>query len=385
MRWPDWRAFLGGKPAEERSIGDNSIFVSYRRGVDESWALLVRKELEAAFGAAAVFMDVRSIRTGDQWRDTITEAIRGSRVLVVVIGPGWRPHELDDDDDILRHELVTAIEAGVRLAPVTVGGASLPAAEAVPGRVAPLLDAQAHAIALQNCDAALDELGRAVDEMLRARSAQEIRAERDRLQSRVELLDRELAAITGSASLPASGREVDAYLSYSARADAEFARALQAGLHDIGRPRLRRRGTIRAFVDTVSLSAGPDLASAIEATLDAAEFLVLLASPEAAESAWVDHELRYWLQAKGPSSVLLVLTSGELVWDDALGDFGSASTSLPAALFGAFEWEPLWLDARDRPPVVACTLDNDWFLGVVAGLAAPILDMSGADVMAAYR
>src|SRR4051812_8766170 len=145
----------------------------------------------------------------------------------------------------------------------------------------------------------------------------------------------------------------DAFISYSQKADGTLAPRLQRELSRIARPWYRRRG-MRVFRDETTLSATPELWPAIQRALDESRYFVLLASPEAAASYWVNQELTYWLSQKQagerpPSErVLIVLTDGKIVWDrtsGASGDFDwSASNALPAALRGAFHAEPLYVD-----------------------------------------
>ena len=49
------------------------------------------------------------------------------------------------------------------------------------------------------------------------------------------------------------------------------------------------------FRDDAALAIRPSLWSDVRDKLDASRFLVLLASPAAADSRWVDLELRHWL------------------------------------------------------------------------------------------
>src|SRR5262249_20128233 len=46
-----------------------------------------------------------------------------------------------------------------------------------------------------------------------------------------------------------------------------------------------------------------------------------------------------------PQTLLIVLTEGTILWDDAAGDFDWAATdALPRCLAGVFKSEPLWID-----------------------------------------
>ena len=101
------------------------------------------------------------------------------------------------------------------------------------------------------------------------------------------------------------------------------------------------------FRDDTSLSATPSLWPSIEQALGNSRFLILLASPEAAASHWVNKEVAYWLDNKGADTLLIALTDGELSWDNAVGDFAARENApLPPVLTGRFASEPKWVDLR---------------------------------------
>src|SRR3954462_8989791 len=104
----------------------------------------------------------------------------------------------------------------------------------------------------------------------------------------------------------------DAFISYSHAADGELAPALQTGLQSLGKPWYRRR-ILRIFRDTTSLAATPELWPTIEQALAESRFFVLLASPEAEQSHWVNEEVGWWRTHRPSSTALIVLTGGNLV------------------------------------------------------------------------
>src|ERR1041384_812541 len=112
----------------------------------------------------------------------------------------------------------------------------------------------------------------------------------------------------------------DAFISYSHARDKPLAAALQGVIQRLGKPFYRRRA-LRLFRDDTSLSATPHLWPTIERALENSRYLILFASPDAASSKWVDDEVEYWLKHKSIDTLLLAVTDGALVWDDALGDF----------------------------------------------------------------
>ena len=95
--------------------------------------------------------------------------------------------------------------------------------------------------------------------------------------------------------------------------------------------------------------------------------LIVVASPEAARSDWVDREIATWLAEHPATTIILVLVEGELKWaDDGSGWDLAASTALPRALLTAFTDEPLWVDMRGVDG------DNEQFTDRVVTVAAAI-------------
>jgi tetratricopeptide (TPR) repeat protein len=138
----------------------------------------------------------------------------------------------------------------------------------------------------------------------------------------------------------------DAFISYSHAKDKPIASALQSAIQRLGKPWYRRRA-LRLFRDDTSLSATPGLWPSIEQALANSRFLILLASPQAAASSWVNKEVAYWLEHKRAETLLIAVTEGELVWDEALGDFAwREGKPLPSVLTGRFATEPKWVDLR---------------------------------------
>jgi hypothetical protein len=78
------------------------------------------------------------------------------------------------------------------------------------------------------------------------------------------------------------------------------------------------------------------------------------------------------VKRKDLSKLLIVLTDGEIAWDDACDDFDwSKTTALPERLRGAFDHEPLYLDFRQLAGG-RLSLDNEQFLDHIATIAAPL-------------
>ena len=156
----------------------------------------------------------------------------------------------------------------------------------------------------------------------------------------------EPANLTSGPGIPADNVVYDAFVSYSHTKDKALASAFQSIVQKIGKPWYRRRA-LRLFRDETSLSAGPQLWAMIEQRLAQSRFLILFGSEEAAASPWVGKEVTWWLDHRGSETILIALTSGELEWVAAIGDFcWSETTPLPQALKGRFSQEPRWVDLR---------------------------------------
>jgi hypothetical protein len=106
----------------------------------------------------------------------------------------------------------------------------------------------------------------------------------------------------------------DAFLSYSHAVDGQLAPALQSGLQRLAKPWYRARA-LRVFRDETGLATNPHLWVSIQSALDESGWFVLLASPEAAGSEWVDREVRRWLETKPLDHLLVVVTDGAFGWD----------------------------------------------------------------------
>ncbi len=169
------------------------------------------------------------------------------------------------------------------------------------------------------------------------------------------------------------------FISYSHAADGRLAPAVQHGLHRLAKPWHRRRA-LWIFRDQTGLSVTPGLWSSIQTALDGSEYFVLLASPEAARSKWVNREIEHWVATKSPDRILPVVTDGDWRWDPALRDFAEDSTAVPAALRGVFAEEPLFLDLRWARDDRHLSLQHSRFRDAIAQLAAPMHGVSKDDL-----
>ncbi|HZM81697.1 MAG TPA: TIR domain-containing protein [Candidatus Limnocylindrales bacterium] len=168
----------------------------------------------------------------------------------------------------------------------------------------------------------------------------------------------------------------DAFISYSHAADGELAPSVQRGLQRLARPWHRRRA-LEVFRDQTGLAVTPALWSAIRTALDQSDYFVLLASPEAAASRWVNQEIEHWLAGHSVNRLLPVVTGGDWVWNSDEGDFDwPRSTAVPPALRGVFVEEPRHLDLRWARSENQLDLRHGRFRDAITELAAPMHGMT---------
>ena len=142
-------------------------------------------------------------------------------------------------------------------------------------------------------------------------------------------------------------RGYDAFISYSHRLDAAITARLQAELQRFAKPWYRMRA-LHVFRDQTSLAASPHLWTTIEEALADSSWLILMASPESAQSGWVSREISWWRAHRPMNHLLIAVTEGDLVWDETAGDLDWAATTALSkeALGHAFSEEPRWVDLR---------------------------------------
>lgn len=116
-----------------------SIFISYRRDDSAGHAGRLCDRLEAAFGTDRVFRDIEDIAAGDDFVQTLHGQVDRCEVLLALIGPRWmdlkgpdgRPR-LSCEDDWVRREIARGLARGIRVIPVLLQGAKLPAPAELP-------------------------------------------------------------------------------------------------------------------------------------------------------------------------------------------------------------------------------------------------------------
>jgi hypothetical protein len=128
----------------------SGVFISYRRDDSGGYAGRLFDILSTHFGRDHTYMDLDTIKGGDNFAAVIDEKLGQSDALLAVIGEQWLTiagadgvRRLDAPGDFVRMEIAKALERKVRVIPVLVGGATMPRAEDLPGELRPLAMHQA--------------------------------------------------------------------------------------------------------------------------------------------------------------------------------------------------------------------------------------------------
>jgi WD40 repeat protein len=172
----------------------------------------------------------------------------------------------------------------------------------------------------------------------------------------------------------------NAFISYSHAADGKLAPALQSGLEKFAKPWYKIRN-LNIFRDEASLTATPHLWPNIQKALDQSEYLIYMASPVSASSHWVSKEIEYWVANKSIDKLLIVLTEGEIAWDNKTDIFLNAeSNSLPGILDKKFTVEPFYIDLRTARTQKDLSLNNPIFKKEILKLAAQLHNKEPKDL-----
>src|SRR5882724_340930 len=150
-----------------------NIFISYRREDTAAYARLIFNELVRAFPRQEVFMDVDSIRPGEDFSDVIIHRLKSCSVLIVVIGRNWSKFaeqvaeaNADDREDFVRIEIEAALKLKLLIIPVLVDGVPMPRSADLPKSLRPLARRTAievrHVHFAANCARLIDALSEAL-------------------------------------------------------------------------------------------------------------------------------------------------------------------------------------------------------------------------------
>jgi hypothetical protein len=112
---------------------------------------------------------------------------------------------------------------------------------------------------------------------------------------------------------------------------------------------------MRLFLDDAQLPAGK-LWSNITDAMECSRWLILVASPAAANRPWVIDEVTHWLSLGRIENLVVVIADGNVTWDRDAGDFDwSVTDALPDVMANAFTEAPRWVDLKWAAKAVSLT------------------------------
>ncbi len=190
-----------------------------------------------------------------------------------------------------------------------------------------------------------------------------------------------MSAIIPISNLPTSQKvyKYQAFISYKRDPDLKIAEALQSALHRIGRPWYKPYA-VRVFRDKTDVELSHKLWGTIQQGLEQSEYLILLASPQATQSHWVQKEIEWWVNNRSLEKLLIILTNGEIVWGEQDYDW-QQTTSLPQLLNGKYTEVPSWLDLSWARTSEDLSLRQPQFKEAAAILSARLQGKEKADVI----
>lgn len=140
------------------------VFISYRRDDAAGYARAIAATLSQRIGADRVFMDVDDIAAGQGFAEVIRHAVGQASVLLVLIGRRWpgeragAPTRLHDADDFVRQEVAAGLAGGLKVIPLLLDGAAMPAAADLPDDLRALAGIQALELSNARFDADMARL-----------------------------------------------------------------------------------------------------------------------------------------------------------------------------------------------------------------------------------
>lgn len=165
--------------------GGAGVLICYRRDDTAGYAGRLYDRLTRELGYDRVFMDIDIGDPGADFTSIVESAIANASVMVVVIGPNWLHgsdeqgrRRIDSLNDFVRIEIAAALRRELRVIPVLVGGAHMPAVDDLPADIRPLAWRNALQISDSRFHQDADELVRAVGLATQSRAAGSFLAER---------------------------------------------------------------------------------------------------------------------------------------------------------------------------------------------------------------
>jgi hypothetical protein len=177
------RAYVGqkikaGDPIAEMGDGpietfEGAVFIAYRRSDSSGYTGRIYDAAVRDLGRHQVFRDIGSTKPGRSFVEQVTAALQRTRLMIVVIGPGWLDavasrgeRRIADPEDLHRVEIRTALERRGRIVPVLVGRATMPRKDELPQDIQAFAEQHAIEITDRRWDQDAKELSDTIAELL---------------------------------------------------------------------------------------------------------------------------------------------------------------------------------------------------------------------------
>ena len=147
-------------------MNEELIFINYRRRDSGTFSNLLAESLKMSFGKESVFIDTKSIRTGDNWSEKIETALEKASIILVVIGSEWLTlqdkfgrRRLDNKNDWVKNEIAHGLsKKNVKVIPVLLQGVDQLNKDALPKEIKGLTDFQSTRLSLDSWEQDRDNL-----------------------------------------------------------------------------------------------------------------------------------------------------------------------------------------------------------------------------------
>ena len=145
------------------------IFISYRRSDTQGYAGRLSDSLTNYFGENRIFRDIDNIKGGSEFAKDIKDQVSTADAVIILIGPDWvtasdglGQRRIDDQDDWVVQEIISAINQNIPIFPVLIEGTALPRKDELPEELWPVLNYNAITISDRNWDAEVLSLGKII-------------------------------------------------------------------------------------------------------------------------------------------------------------------------------------------------------------------------------
>lgn len=171
-----------------------------------------------------------------------------------------------------------------------------------------------------------------------------------------------------------------AFISYKHHAGLPVAKVISDALRAYARPMLV--APPRIFRDEDHLVPASNLPQLIKDALRNSEYLVLLASPEATQSVWVQDEITIWCKEfQRVDRMIIVLLAGEIVFDPKTKEFNWDRTdALPRLLRDFLNQVPLFVDLRQVNTLELLDVRQPLFKSAINAISAAIRGIEPNDL-----